>query len=216
MPKHGTISTEFPGWYVQFQTDVLLQLPRPDEISEGVAAKLHSNRGLMKRALRKALNLPTIPIVFTDLFRETGELSIQIPALKRPTLEYLQSKNDWIDHIERDTSTEEPVTLTLATVLAAGSADSINRAEYEKRIAEHLNVLLGFQHYEWLLEHQTEHPQFMALLGKIYIDFSGIVVVHRGGGRSVPYCSQYGSRWCGRWDWLSDGFHAHGRLAVGK
>jgi len=221
MPKHGTLSTEFPGWYVQFQTDVLLQLPRPDEISKSAADRLHDNRDLMKKALWTALcpaaktDDPGKPI-FTDLFRETGELSIQLPALKRPTLKYLQSKYGWIKFIERDTSTEEPVTLTLATVLAVGSTASINGREYEARIEEHLNALLGFQHYEWLLEHQAEYLQLMALLGKIYIDFPGIVVVHRDGDRSIPYCPQDGSRWVGGWGWLGGGFNASGRVAFGK
>jgi hypothetical protein len=220
MPKHGTISTDFPGWYVQFQTDVLLQLPRPDELSKCVADRLHNNRGLMKKSLRAAL-CPTATksgakTIFTDLFRETGEVSIQFPALKRPTLEYLQSKYDWIKSIERDTSTEESVTLSLATVLAAGSTASIGGREYELRIAEHLNSLLGFQHREWLLEHQAECPEFMALLGKVYIDFPGIVVVCRDSDRHIPYCNRNGSRWGGNWNWLSDDFLVNGRIAVGK
>jgi hypothetical protein len=220
MPKHGTISTDFPGWYVQFQTDVLLQLPRPDELSERVADRLHNNRGLMKKALRAALcpatTKPDAKTIFTELFREINELSLQLPALKRPTLEYLQSKYDWIKSIERDVSTEEPVTLSLVTVLASGRTDPINGMAYELRIAEHLNSLLGFQHREWLLEHQTEFPEFMALLGKIYIDFPGIVVVNRDGGRNIPYCGQCGSRWGVSWVWLSDKFHASGRIAFGK
>jgi hypothetical protein len=220
MPKHGTISTDFPGWYVQFQTDVLLQLPRPNELSECVADRLHNSRGLMKKALRTALcpsaTKSGAKTIFTDLFRATSELSIQLPALKRPTLEYLQSKYDWIGSIERDTSTEEPVTLSLVTVLAAGSTASINGKEYELRIAEYLNSLLGFQHREWLLEHQAEFPEFMALLGKIYIDFSGIVVVGRGGGRDVPDCPRGGSRWADNWNWLSSGFGVNGRIAFGK
>jgi hypothetical protein len=220
MPKHGTISTEFPGWYVQFQADVLLQLPRPNELSERVADRLHNNRGLMKKALRTALcpsaTKPGAKTIFTDLFRETNELSLQLPALKRPTLEYLQSKYDWIKSIERDTSTEEPVTLSLVTVLATGSTDSINGKEYELRIVEHLNSLLGFQHRQWLLEHQGESPEFMALLGKCYIDFPGIVVVHRDGDRDIPYCSQNGSRWAGHWGWLGVKFHSGVRIAFGK
>jgi len=220
MPKHGTISSEFPGWYVQFQTDVLLQLPRPGELSERVADRLHNNRGQMKKALRTAL-CPAVTksagkTIFTDLFRETNELSLQLPALKRPTLEYLQSKYDWIKSIERDTSTEEPVTLSLATVLADGSTASINGEEYELRLAENLNTLLGFQHRQWLLEHQAEFPEFIALLGKCYIDFPGLVVVIRVGGRHVPCCLRGGSRWGDDWGWLGGGFDSDGRVAFGK
>jgi hypothetical protein len=52
---HGTISTPaFPGWYVQFQADVLLQLPRPTEITEELASGWHDHREGMKKTLRKA------------------------------------------------------------------------------------------------------------------------------------------------------------------
>ena len=151
-----------------------------------------------------------------EYFRETGEISIQLPALKRPTLKELQSDNDWIKSIERDMSTEEPVTLTLATVLVPDDGSSIDGKEYEKRIALKHDVLLGFQHREWLLEHQAEFPEFMALLGKYYIDFPGLVVVDRGGGRGVPDCGLGGSCWDGYWDWLSYDFNSRGRIAVGK
>jgi hypothetical protein len=149
-------------------------------------------------------------------FRETGELSIQLPALKRPTLGELQSKYDLVKSIERDTSAEEPVTLSLATVLVPDDGNSIDGKEYEKRIALKHNSLLGFQHREWLLQHQAEFPEFMALLGKCYIDFPGIVVVGRDGARRVPYCGRDGSRWGDDWRWLDGGFGVSGRIAFGK
>ncbi len=99
-----------------------------------------------------------------DLLRETGEISISIPALKRPTLKQLQEKWSWIKTIERDSSTEEPLVLKLATVLS--DKNSIDGKEYERRIALSLSRLLGYQHLEWLIEHQDEYPDFMALLGK--------------------------------------------------
>ncbi len=60
MSDRGTLSNEFPGWYVQFQTDILLQLPCPGEISKDVALSWHDNRGAMKRALHGAL-VPQTP-----------------------------------------------------------------------------------------------------------------------------------------------------------
>jgi hypothetical protein len=149
-------------------------------------------------------------------FRETGDVSIQLPALKRPTLKELQASNDWIKSIERDTSTEEAVTLTFATVLVPDDGSSIDGKEYEKRIALKHDSLLGFQHRQWLLEHQAEFPEFMALLGKCYVDFPGIVVVNRDGDRVIPYCNQNGSRWDDFWSWLSNDFAVLGRIAVGK
>jgi hypothetical protein len=151
-----------------------------------------------------------------EYFRETGEVSIQLPGLKRPTLKELQSKYDWIKSIERDTSTEEAVTLVFFTVLVPSDGNSINGKEYEKRIALKHNSLLGFQHMMWLIEHQDEFPELKPLLGKIYIDFPGIVVVNRDGGRGIPYCGQDGSRWGGLWGWLSGEFGSSGRIAFGK
>ncbi|MBI4094977.1 MAG: hypothetical protein HY435_02170 [Candidatus Liptonbacteria bacterium] len=55
MSDHGTLSSGVPGWYIQFQADILLQLPRPGEVSEDIALWWHGNRGAMKNALRKAL-----------------------------------------------------------------------------------------------------------------------------------------------------------------
>jgi hypothetical protein len=156
------------------------------------------------------------PNRFGEYLRETGELSIPMPALKRPTLKELQANNDWIKSIERDTSTEEAVILTLATALVPDDGNSIDGKEYEKRIALKHNSLLGFQHRQWLLEHQDEFPELKALLGKIYIDFPGIVVVNRDGSRGVPYCGRSGSRWDGGWRWLGDEFGVDGRIAFGK
>lgn len=61
MSHHGTLSNEFPGWYIQFQADVLLQLPRPDALSKDVADGWHNNRGAMKKALRQTLCPPETP-----------------------------------------------------------------------------------------------------------------------------------------------------------
>lgn len=171
------------------------------------------------KALQKALRVlcpPETASAPVEFFRETGELSITIPALKRPTLKDLQAKYDWIKSIERDTSTEEAVTLSLATVLAEGSTSSIGGKEYEKRIALKHDVLLGFQHRQWLLEHQDEFPELKSLLGKVYIDFPGLVVVSRDGDRRVPYCRRLGSRWDDSWDWLDNDFDSDGRVAFGK
>jgi hypothetical protein len=60
MQDHGTLSTEVEilPWYIQFQTDVLSQLPRPGEISQDIAAGWHDNRGAMKKALYETLLPP--------------------------------------------------------------------------------------------------------------------------------------------------------------
>lgn len=150
-----------------------------------------------------------------DFLRETSDLTITLPALKRPTLEELQEQYSWIKAIERDTSPETPVTLTLATALKPRE-QSIEGSEYERRLAPKQDILLGFQHRQWLLEHQDEYPAFKALLGKVYIDFPGIVVRHDVGTRCVPYCYRDDTRWDGHWLWLDNRFYVNGRVAVAR
>lgn len=147
-----------------------------------------------------------------DLFLNTGELSIPMPALPRPTLEVIQPKFSWVKKIERDTSPTEAGVLNLTTILRP-SEEKVNGEEYERRIATRLGSLYGPQHALWLVDHQDEHPVFKALLGKIYIDFSGMVVMGEDGRRRVFCLSQDGGRWCGLWHWLGSDFHQGGRLA---
>ncbi|MGB7957611.1 MAG: hypothetical protein WCF77_02095 [Minisyncoccia bacterium] len=149
-----------------------------------------------------------------SFLRNTGELTICIPARKRPTLQQLQAKWPWIKKIERDTSPEGPVVFNLATVLRDAAEGSINGPEYERRLASSLSKLLGYQQLAWLVEHQDKYPVFMDLLGKIYVDFSGLVVVNGHDSRFVPCGHRNGERWDAYWDWLSINFHRSGRLAV--
>ncbi len=54
----------------------------------------------------------------------------------------------------------------------------------------------------------------MALLGKVHIDFPGIVVIYEDGCRDVPYCHQSDARWLSHWRWLGTGFGSNVRAAV--
>ena len=205
--NHGTALLHVDGAYVELQKAVINALPR--DISPDVADYWRNNNESLARVLRESLSLPKAE----NFLRETGELSIEIPALPRPTLEELQAKHSWIKKIERDVSPTGPVTLTLATVFDV-NANGINGKEYERRLSGNLSRLLGYQQREWLMEHQKEHPAFMALLGKIYIDFPGIVVVAGLGSRCVPSGHQSGGRWDAHLSWLSNGFDRAGRVAV--
>lgn len=150
--------------------------------------------------------------LYKDFFTDTGELAIQIPALSRPTLAQLQAKF-WFRSVERDHSPTEAITLRLNTVLH-GAEEKINSAEYERRIASRTNIILGYQQAVWLAGHQDEFPKFKDLLGKIYIEFSGLVVVGTNGERRYPYLGNAGKRWSLIWNLLGEGFYRFGRLAV--
>jgi len=145
-----------------------------------------------------------------DFFRETGEFTVTIPALAQPTLEELTKFR--IREIECDISPIEAVTLKLGTVLLPDE-DRIGGDEYKQRRIS-LAGQFGYQQLNWLMEHQDEHPAFRALLGKIYIDGTGIIVVDVFGDRRFPYLNQRGERWCLYWGWIEYGLVRFGRIAV--
>ena len=167
--------------------------------------------GVDRNEFRRVLGLE--PIGVQEFLRFPEELSIQIPALPRPTLNELQAKYNWIKFIKCDDSPEESVTLRLTIVLKS-KENRIDGATYERRLVPLKGQLLGFQHQQWLLEHQNEFPEFMAFLGKVYVDFPGIVVVSGDGRRFYPCLDQGGQRWDGYWRWISLGFGGTGRVAV--
>ena len=181
--------------------------------------KLNSANGLeweeaFKKFLRKELSW-ACPVC--NPFRETGEVSILIPALPRPTLAELQAKFPWIKSIEADTSPTEAVTLKFATVLRPEETNAINGAEYERRLTPKFDgTILGYQQAIWLVEHQNEFPELKPFLGKIYIDFTALIVVGADGGRFYPCLLQDDERWDLDWYWLDDDFASHGRVAAGK
>lgn len=148
-----------------------------------------------------------------DFFRETGELMIKIPALPRPTLAKLREKYFLIEQIERDTSPVEAITLRLGTVLRLNEK-RVNDIEYENRIAPKLDICPGYQQGCWLVEHQDEFPELMALLGNAYIDFLGLRVVHADGHRGSPCLDEHGMRWGFGWHWDVSGLHRRGCIAI--
>ena len=155
-----------------------------------------------------------------SFFRPTedlGDTVIPIPALPRPTLTELRSKFPWIreeNGIERDDSPTEAVVLSLGTVLTP-SEKQIGGKEYEGRRLG-LAGCLGYQHGLWLVEHQDEYPAFEALLGQVYIDLTGLVVVRADGGRYFPCLGQYGERWYLYWHWADIDLYSDGRVACSR
>src|SRR5947209_16460590 len=147
--------------------------------------------------------------ILCDPVREISEVAVKIPALQRPTLNELQAKYPWVHSIERDTSPEDPLIMVLGTVFRENEGARMGGAEYECRLHARENLLLGFQHRYWLLEHQAEFPALMPLRGKITIDFPGIVVASPNGYRTIPYADQCGRRWEDRWRWFDDDVNGH-------
>ncbi len=141
-------------------------------------------------------------------------LGIPIPALRRFTLAEMRAKYMWIrenDGIARDTSSETAMIFDLGTVFRPGEME-IDGDEYALRRTG-LDGLLGLQHGLWLVEHQDEFPEFMALLGKVYIDLPGTIVVNADGDRCFFCLHQRGERWGLYWDWADRGLPQHGRVA---
>lgn len=59
MKNHGTAS-EFPGWYVEFQTAVLRNLPRPEKIDESFAREWTDNGKALSAVLAGVLVPPQV------------------------------------------------------------------------------------------------------------------------------------------------------------
>ncbi|MDE2079667.1 MAG: hypothetical protein KGI73_04790 [Patescibacteria group bacterium] len=147
-------------------------------------------------------------IQMVDLFHDTGELSIPIPALPRPTLDELRSKFPWIrkeNGIDRDDSATEAGILRLGSVLIPGEEESLDGERYERRliVPRTKGLLDGYQQGVWLVKHQDEFPAFMALCGKVYIDLPGLIVVDEDGDWRVFSLRRGGERWRLRWRDLS-------------
>lgn len=139
------------------------------------------------------------------------QLNITIPALKRPTSKALKKERDWIKSIESDSSPTAEVTLNLGTLLEQDE-DFINGDEYAKR--RQGLPMLGYQHARWLVENQEKFPAFMKLLGEMYIDFPGTIVVDSDGYRYFPYLDRRGKRWYLHWYWTDFSLDRYGRIAV--
>jgi hypothetical protein len=153
-----------------------------------------------------------------NFLRDTGELSIPIPALPRPTLYELRNKYPQIEAkggIERDDSPTTAVTLKLGSVLIPGEEENVDGMIYEQRllIPRRRGLLLGHQQAIWVMEHQQEFPELIQLLGKIYIDFPGLIVVRSDGSRDVFCLRSFGKRWYLGWRWLQDNAGSHARTA---
>ena len=140
------------------------------------------------------------------------EAIVRIPALPRPTLKALQAKFYWVGSIERDTSPKTAVTLWLGTILLPDE-DWVNGKEYERRLVS-VSGHLGYQQAEWLVAHQDALPGLMALLGKVYIDFPGLVVVDAYSDRRFPYLLGDGGRWDLDWRRVEYDFSRFGRFAL--
>ncbi|MDE2015100.1 MAG: hypothetical protein KGJ89_01050 [Patescibacteria group bacterium] len=151
-------------------------------------------------------------IKMLEFWKTMEDVAVRIPALKQPTLEELRRAFSQIEKIESDSSPTDEVILRLGTLLRSDEK-SIVGSEYERRLVSRRNLVLGYQQAVWLVEHQDEFPVFMSLLGKVYIDFPGLVVLYANGYRNVPYLSRNGERWYLGRSWLDCGFNRNGRVA---
>lgn len=148
-----------------------------------------------------------------------GKVHVAIPALPQMTREEIQKVFPWKIReekgIERDCAPTSAVTMILDTVMTdEDTGDYIAGSVYEQRLAAKLDIVLGLQQAIWLVEHQDEFPDLMALVGRIYIDCPGLVVVCGSGGRCIPYLGKQDGRFVLDWHWVDDSFDRYGRIAV--
>jgi hypothetical protein len=140
---------------------------------------------------------------------------IRFPGLARPEIAKLKAKYPGIREIVgEDTSPTGETVLDLGTVLKPDET-YIDGATYAARREALQGLTLGYQHAEWIVAEQDKLPDwFKALLGKVYIDFPGIVVLDEDDRRYFPYLDEDGERWYLHWHWAGHGLDAYGRVAV--
>lgn len=136
-------------------------------------------------------------------------LEIRIPALSGLTKSEICRKYGFKDVVDNSPMTE--VVMVLETVFRDGER-SITGSEYEDRLKS-VSGTLGLSQALWLIDHQDEFPEFMALLGKVYIYFPATIVVFGDDSRRVPFLDRCGARWHLGWRWLDGGFGSNGRVA---
>lgn len=172
-------------------------------------SKLAGNEELL-RSFHDVL-LGNAEIKMLEFWRTLEDLQIRIPALKQPTLGDLRQQFDWIKKIESDASPTDALTLQLGTVLLSDE-NSIVGTEYERRCGLRQGWL-GFQQAIWLVNNQDKFPALMAFLGKVYINFPGLVVVDASGERIFPCLIMIGERWYLDWSWTGYDLNRDGRVA---
>lgn len=151
-----------------------------------------------------------------DWWRETGELSIQLPALQPPTLEELSKEAGYclFNGIERSTSPTRPVTLKLGTILRADE-EPVDESECDMRLVGKEGLELGYQHGAWIEKHQDAFPQLMAVPdGAFHIRFRGFVPVYSS-RRESAILSKIHGRWYLSMFTAEAPLERNGRIALG-
>lgn len=145
-------------------------------------------------------------------FREVESLEIRIPAIPKMTAKQILEKYPFLRSVLKDDSPESEVVLTLTTVLEKDE-DRISGNDYKVRLKS-VRGQLGLSQVVWLVEHQDEFPEFMALPPKICIDFPGTIAVDVQDLQDIPYLYQNNGRWLPRWYWLGRNLDSDCRIAV--
>ena len=99
--------------------------------------------------------------------------------------------------------------------------EQINAVEYEHHLVPMQDTLLGYQQWQWLLEHKSDYPALLDFgrssdkcpYGK-NIDFSGIIVIDKDNLRETATFMTGIPDAPGRWSWLGNGFDSCGLVAI--
>lgn len=137
------------------------------------------------------------------LFRTTDSwLTLQIPALPKPTIGEIQKDYPWAKSIVWDSSPTCPITLELGTVLRRGES-SIDGLEYRERIFPVANWLLGYQHRKWLKACLAPASSFVAkYFEEGHIDFPGFCLRDEAGRENISCVGKNEARWHRRFGWV--------------
>ena len=131
------------------------------------------------------------------LCRKSEELTALIPALPCPDLEEIREKFSWVEAVARHCPPTPQVTLQLFKAQRLPGLESVNSVQDGQRelVIRSMHFLLGYQHANWLAQHQNRFPDLLANLWKIKILFVGHVVADAKGELSVPVLGPNPTRW---------------------
>ncbi|QQG44935.1 MAG: hypothetical protein HYW89_02910 [Candidatus Sungiibacteriota bacterium] len=193
MPEHGTTQAEFEGLYIDLQSAVLRQLPRPAAFTRETLKSLLGKQAALRRGLA--------PLAkgLVDGFA----------APLRPILQNDKRRQGWtlVDHTPRSIMAVSD--LELVPFLRDGEKvlrgyDMMGRARYE------FDADLGQEDAEFILERQAEIPEEFR---QYYLVFLRTVWLASDGDLYVS-CLYFGDgRWYPFFGWLDFDFRPGVRLA---
>lgn len=193
MTQSGTAQAEFDGLYIDAQTGLLRQFPRPQALTRDELKKFQKNQAAVQRGL---------------LLIAKGNFE-GLSLAPQPNLRFDKRREGWtlLEHAPRQiisvADLDEPVSFLQDGETSIRGYDLIGRARYE------FDANLGQEDGEWLLDREAEIPIGFR---QFYFPLTATIWRLPFERLYVPYLTWGGERWHLSWGWLEDGWDSNARL----